>query len=76
MAKSSRATSTKKNNRALKKHVFGPVEAARTERLSAKLLEIAAQPKPSRPGQEKEKEMEGVEGEFASFISPLADSID
>ncbi|KAH8895151.1 hypothetical protein GQ53DRAFT_642268 [Thozetella sp. PMI_491] len=48
MAKSSRASSVKANNRALKKNVFGPVEDARTARLSAKLLELAAQPKPQR----------------------------
>ena len=47
MAKSSRASSRKANNQRLKAHVFGPVEAARAERLSAKLLELAAQPKPS-----------------------------
>lgn len=48
MAKSSRAGSVKANNRRLKTNVFGPVESARTERLSAKLLELAAQPKPER----------------------------
>lgn len=48
MAKSARATVTKNNNQRLKKNVFGPIESARTERLSAKLLELAAQPKPPR----------------------------
>lgn len=48
MAKSSRAGSVKANNRVLKATVFGPVESARTERLSAKLLELAAQPKPKK----------------------------
>lgn len=28
--------------------MFGPVENARTERLSAKLLELASQPKPQK----------------------------
>lgn len=46
MAKSSRASSKKANNQRLKKGVFGPVETARQERLSAKLLELASQPKP------------------------------
>lgn len=46
MAKSSRASTIKANNQRLKRNVFGPVEAARMERLSAKLREIAAQPKP------------------------------
>ncbi|KAH6671600.1 hypothetical protein F5X68DRAFT_215279 [Plectosphaerella plurivora] len=54
MAKSSRAGSVKANNRRLKTNVFGPVESARTERLSAKLLELAAQPKPERNVEEAE----------------------
>jgi hypothetical protein len=45
MAKSARASGVKKNNQALKKKVFGPVESARNERLSAKLLELAQQPR-------------------------------
>lgn len=48
MAKSKRASVIKNNNQKLKKNVFGPVEAARLERISAKLLELAAQPKPVR----------------------------
>lgn len=55
MAKSKRASVIKNNNQRLKKNVFGPVEAARLERISAKLLELAAQPKPI-----KEVEMETV----------------
>lgn len=46
MAKSARATRLKVNRQALRSRVFRPVEDARTERLSAKLLELAAQPKP------------------------------
>ncbi|KAL7894188.1 hypothetical protein HDV63DRAFT_390028 [Trichoderma sp. SZMC 28014] len=46
MAKSSRASSKKFNNQRLAANVFGPVEAARQERLSAKLLELARQAKP------------------------------
>lgn len=45
MAKSARASTKKANNVALKSKVFGPVETARTARLSAKLLELAQQPK-------------------------------
>lgn len=56
MAKSARASGIKKNNQALKKRVFGPVESARNERLSAKLLELAQQPKPLRPEMEVEQE--------------------
>lgn len=46
MAKSSRSSTRKANNVRLKKGVFGPIEIARNERLSAKLLELASQPKP------------------------------
>ncbi|KAK7908338.1 hypothetical protein PG985_015641 [Apiospora marii] len=56
MAKSSRASTIKANNQRLKRNVFGPVEAARLERLSAKMREIAAQPKPT-----PEVEMKPVE---------------
>lgn len=46
MAKSSRSSTRKANNQRLKENVFGPVEDARQQRLAAKLLEIASQPKP------------------------------
>lgn len=63
MAKSARSSQIKNNNQRLKKNVFGPVEEARAARLSAKLLEIASQPKP-----QKDVEMEVVEGgKFTSF---------
>ena len=45
MAKSARASVKKTNRAALKAKVFGPVEDARTQRLSAKLLELASTPK-------------------------------
>ncbi|KAK4106715.1 hypothetical protein N658DRAFT_491346 [Parathielavia hyrcaniae] len=48
MAKSSRSSVIKTNNRRLKQNVFGPVEAARAERLSARLLALAAEPKPQK----------------------------
>jgi hypothetical protein len=54
MAKGLRASRTKKNNQALSKRVFGPVEAARNERLSAKLLALAQQPKAPREEMEIE----------------------
>ncbi|KAI1661730.1 hypothetical protein F4813DRAFT_171390 [Daldinia decipiens] len=60
MAKSSRASTRKTNNQRLKAKVFGPVEAARAERLSAKLLELAAQPKPQPEGAEM-KIVDGAE---------------
>lgn len=45
MGKSSRSSAIKKNNQALKKTVFGPVETARIERQNAKLLALAKAPK-------------------------------
>lgn len=66
MAKSQRSSVTKANNQRLKKNVFGPVEAARQQRLSAKLLEIASQPKPV-----PEKEMnDAAEKSMVPFILP------
>ncbi|GAB1320753.1 hypothetical protein MFIFM68171_10963 [Madurella fahalii] len=58
MAKSARASTVKSNNQRLKKNVFGPVEAARAERLSAKLLAIASQPKPVREVEMNEEPVE------------------
>ncbi|KAL6886889.1 hypothetical protein GGI43DRAFT_418003 [Trichoderma evansii] len=46
MAKSSRSSSKKFNNQRKAASIFGPAEAARQERLSAKLLELARQAKP------------------------------
>ena len=50
MAKGLRSSRNKANNRKLKAKVFGPVEDARKERLSAKLLELASQPRPPTGG--------------------------
>lgn len=55
MGKGLRSSVNKVNNRKLKKNVFGPVENARTERLSAKLLELASQPKPAQSEMEIEQ---------------------
>ncbi|KAI0383056.1 hypothetical protein F5Y04DRAFT_38341 [Hypomontagnella monticulosa] len=62
MAKSSRSSTRKANNQRLKAKVFGPIEAARAERLSAKLLELAAQPKP------ESNEMKIVDGDDAAKV--------
>lgn len=53
MAKGARASSKKRNHANLRKKVFAPTYDARTERLSAKLQEIANAPKP-----EQEKKMD------------------
>lgn len=55
MAKGARNSNLKANNKKLKARVFGPVETARAERLSAKLMELAAQPKPPREKMEVEE---------------------
>lgn len=47
MAKGQRASTVKRNNKALRAK-FAPIYDARTARLSAKLQEIIAQPKPVR----------------------------
>lgn len=60
MAKSVRASVSKRNRANLRKKVFGPVVDARTERLAAKLQEIASQPKPEAP-KKAEVEMDSDE---------------
>lgn len=55
MAKSARASTIKRNNAKLRTKVFGPAFDARTERLSAKLQELANAP---RPDEEKKMEVE------------------
>ncbi|KAJ5972661.1 uncharacterized protein N7479_002579 [Penicillium vulpinum] len=53
MAKSVRASVSKRNRANLRKNLFGPLNDARTERLAAKLQEIASQPRPEAPAQSK-----------------------
>ena len=45
MAKGLRSSTEKANKSKLRSRVFAPVEEARKERLSAKILELATQPK-------------------------------
>lgn len=66
MAKSQRSSVTKANNQRLKKNVFGPVEAARQQRLSARLLEIASQPKPVPEKEMKDAAEKGMDLSHAS----------
>lgn len=49
MAKSARASSNKRNSQALRQKLFDPAAVARAERLSAKLQDLIAQPKPKDP---------------------------
>lgn len=50
MAKSIRASAGKRNRAKLRTNVFAPVSEARTERLSAKLQEIASENKEQAEG--------------------------
>jgi hypothetical protein len=76
MAKSARASVVKKNGRNLRAKVFGPVDEARTARLSAKLQELAAKPRPETekpmdldekaPADEEDKD-ENVDGTYQAY---------
>ncbi|KAI9677585.1 MAG: hypothetical protein M1817_006539 [Caeruleum heppii] len=73
MAKGLRSSVKKSNKSKLRSRVFGPVEAARTERMSAKLLELASQPKPAKPQDTKmEIEGNGPESEDQSKVESKA----
>lgn len=78
MAKSARASVTKRNHRNLRAKVFGPAHDARTARLSAKLQELAAKPRPetdksmdvdasSEKGREEQRSTDNVEGIFTDL---------
>jgi hypothetical protein len=70
MARSARSSGIKKNKAALKKRVFGPVETARNERLSAKLLELANAPKEKMEVEEtKPEETKATEGTTEGTVS-------
>jgi hypothetical protein len=56
MAKGLRASVKKNNRQLLRARVFRPVDDQRTARLSAKLLELAQQPRPSKTEMEVESE--------------------
>ncbi|KAI1417832.1 hypothetical protein F5Y13DRAFT_151933 [Hypoxylon sp. FL1857] len=72
MAKSARSSTRKTNNQRLKANVFGPIEAARAERLSAKLLELAAQPKPPKPESSEMKMVDDAGEEEAKIDEDTA----
>ncbi|UNI16289.1 hypothetical protein JDV02_002735 [Purpureocillium takamizusanense] len=72
MAKSSRSSTKKANNRRKAASVFGPAEIARNERLSAKLLELAKQPKPET----SDVNMDAVEDDAAVAEEHVADDAD
>lgn len=73
MAKGLRS-STKKTNRAkLRSRVFSPVETARTERLSRKLLELAGR---AAPKATEDTEMEVGEGRCSHTVALIAINAD
>ena len=65
MAKSLRSNGRQRNNTVLKRYVYGPVESARAARLSAKLMEIASEPKPT-----KDAEMKTDDADSDGTLSP------
>ena len=70
MAKGLRASTRKRNNAKLRSTVFGPASDARTGRLSAKLQEIASQP---RPDQERAMEVASSEDKHNASLDAGAD---
>ena len=56
MAKGLRSSVKKSHRTKLRTRVFAPVEDARTERLSAKLLELASQPRPAKTDMELDED--------------------
>ncbi|KAJ6787732.1 hypothetical protein PWT90_03480 [Aphanocladium album] len=76
MAKSGRSSTRKANNRRLAASVFGPAETARAERLSAKLLELAKQPKPETSDANMEEDADVVEDEAAEAGDATAMDVD
>ena len=62
MAKSIRASVSKRNRATLRKNFFGPIVDARTERLHAKLQELADKPRPEAPEKSKREQAEDEAG--------------
>lgn len=62
MAKSIRASVSKRNRATLRKNFFGPIVDARTERLHAKLQELADKPRPEAPEKSKKEQAEDEAG--------------
>ncbi|KAJ5966033.1 hypothetical protein N7481_012747 [Penicillium waksmanii] len=66
MAKSVRASVSKRNRANLRKSFFGPVVDARTERLATKLQELADQPRPEKKAMEVESSAAEQDGKTAA----------
>lgn len=72
MAKSQRASTRKRNNAVLRSKLFGPAVDARTERLSAKLQELATKPKADQERTMEVDEQEAPKEE----VSTSAEEVD
>ncbi|GAM40781.1 hypothetical protein TCE0_041r13393 [Talaromyces pinophilus] len=72
MAKSIRSSTKKRNHAKLRSTVFGPVVDARTERLSAKLQELAAQPLKIETSKDNTEENSKTEAEAEDESDKMA----
>ena len=72
MAKSARSSVRKRNNAKLRSAVFGPALDARTERLSAKLQELASQAGPAQKRKEVDMDVGVDEGLYSPAICSAA----
>lgn len=71
MAKSIRASVSKRNRATLRKNFFGPIVDARTERLHAKLQELADKPRPEAPEKSKREQAEVEAGRCIAHYSRI-----
>ncbi|MCJ1240264.1 hypothetical protein MMC14_008264 [Varicellaria rhodocarpa] len=77
MAKSLRARTKKSNKTKLRNRVFGPIEAARTERLSMKLLKLATGPQPkTNVDAEAEPALKQAKTQAGAKMVPADDEMD
>ncbi|PYI10896.1 hypothetical protein BO78DRAFT_360295 [Aspergillus sclerotiicarbonarius CBS 121057] len=76
MAKSVRASVSKRNRAKLRATVFGPAVDARTERLSAKLQELASQPKPNQERTNMELDSTGTNDKVDGNVSNSNEDMD
>lgn len=76
MAKSARASVKKSNKTKLRRSVFGPIEEARTARLSQKLQELAAQPKPESEKLEMDVDTNKESSDTSGASNQPASSLD
>ncbi|RAL07723.1 DUF2423 domain-containing protein [Aspergillus homomorphus CBS 101889] len=74
MAKSGRASVIKRNRASLRATVFAPAVDARTERLSAKLQELAAQPKPNESKSKMELDSTNCDAQASEAKSKTTES--